>query len=356
MALAGAVRINLLPQNKNHAKLGIESTDDETRAFDDEADGSGMGEGAAIVLLKPLSKAKRDGDSIYCVIKGSAVNQDGASMGITAPNPSAQTAVLSKAWKEAGIDPATLAYIETHGTGTKLGDPIEIEGISKAFEKYTDKKQFCAIGSVKTNIGHLYDCAGIAGLIKAALALKHQLLPPSIHFKTPNKQIPFIDSPVYINTSQKPWAQGEAPRRCGVSSFGLSGTNCHMVLEEYTAQAATTELAAAAPEQSYMIPLSAKSEEALHTLLLHMGEYFEGEQRASLKDISYTLAAGRDHHPLRLAFIATDIADLKQKLHQLIACRQHQRAWMFPGFLMVHRSWQAIMLISHSWPSSLSNS
>lgn len=244
-------------------------------------------------------------------------------MGITAPNPSAQTAVLSKAWKEAGIDPATLAYIETHGTGTKLGDPIEIEGISKAFEKYTDKKQFCAIGSVKTNIGHLYDCAGIAGLIKAALALKHQLLPPSIHFKTPNKQIPFIDSPVYINTSQKPWAQGEAPRRCGVSSFGLSGTNCHMVLEEYTAQAATTELAAAAPEQSYMIPLSAKSEEALHTLLLHMGEYFEGEQRASLKDISYTLAAGRDHHPLRLAFIATDIADLKQKLHQLIACRQH---------------------------------
>ncbi|WP_341282699.1 SDR family NAD(P)-dependent oxidoreductase [Paenibacillus sp. FSL H8-0537] len=323
MALAGAVRINLLPQNKNHAKLGIESTDDETRAFDDEADGSGMGEGAAIVLLKPLSKAKRDGDSIYCVIKGSAVNQDGASMGITAPNPSAQTAVLSKAWKEAGIDPATLAYIETHGTGTKLGDPIEIEGISKAFEKYTDKKQFCAIGSVKTNIGHLYDCAGIAGLIKAALALKHQLLPPSIHFKTPNKQIPFIDSPVYINTSQKPWAQGEAPRRCGVSSFGLSGTNCHMVLEEYTAQAATTELAAAAPEQSYMIPLSAKSEEALHTLLLHMGEYFEGEQRASLKDISYTLAAGRDHHPLRLAFIATDIADLKQKLHQLIACRQH---------------------------------
>ncbi|SFE22850.1 Phosphopantetheine attachment site [Paenibacillus algorifonticola] len=332
MALAGAVRINLLPQNKNHAKLGIESTDDETRAFDDEADGSGMGEGAAIVLLKPLSKAKRDGDSIYCVIKGSAVNQDGASMGITAPNPSAQTAVLNKAWKEAGIDPATLAYIETHGTGTKLGDPIEIEGISKAFAKYTDKKQFCAIGSVKTNIGHLYDCAGIAGLIKAALALKHQLLPPSIHFKTPNKQIPFIDSPVYINTSQKPWAQGDAPRRCGVSSFGLSGTNCHVVLEEYIAQTATAEQGAALPDQSYMIPLSAKSEEALDTLLLHMGEYFDGENRASLKDISYTLAAGRDHHPLRLAVVASDIADLKWKLQQLISQRQHLTSFDAPWF------------------------
>ncbi|ANY69434.1 hypothetical protein BBD42_25325 [Paenibacillus sp. BIHB 4019] len=323
MAIAGAVRINLLPQNKNHAKLGIESTDDETRAFDDEADGSGMGEGAAVVLLKPLSKAKRDGDAIYCVIKGSAVNQDGASMGITAPNPSAQTAVLNKAWKEAGIDPATLAYIETHGTGTKLGDPIEIEGISKAFAKYTDKKQFCAIGSVKTNIGHLYDCAGIAGLIKAVLALKHQLLPPSIHFKTPNKQIPFIDSPVYINTSQKPWAQGEAPRRCGVSSFGLSGTNCHVVLEEYIAQPANVDQVAGAPEQPYIIPLSAKSEEALHTLLLHMDEYFDGAHWASLKDISYTLAAGRDHHPIRLAIVASNIADLKGKLKQLIAQRQH---------------------------------
>ncbi|MBJ6364097.1 SDR family NAD(P)-dependent oxidoreductase [Paenibacillus sp. MAHUQ-46] len=317
MAMVGAVRLNLLPQNKDHAKLGIESTDDETRAFDNLADGSGMGEGAATVLLKPLNKARRDGDPIYCVIKGSASNQDGASMGITAPNPEAQTAVLIKAWKDAGIDPATLGYIETHGTGTRLGDPIEIEGISKAFAKFTDKKQFCAIGSVKSNIGHLYDCAGLAGLIKAALSLKHQILPPSIHFKSPNRQIPFIDSPVYINTAQQPWAASDTPRRCGVSSFGLSGTNCHVVLEEYAPQP-TQSMRGTDEQQHYIIPFSAKSEGALGSLMLHMYEYLDGESPAEMKDIAYTLSAGRDHHPLRLAIVAEDNRDLKRKLGQVI--------------------------------------
>ncbi|MCM3746403.1 SDR family NAD(P)-dependent oxidoreductase [Paenibacillus pasadenensis] len=318
MAMAGAVRLNLLPQNKDHAKLGIESTDDETRAFDDGADGSGMGEGSAAVLLKPLSKARRDGDPIYCVIKGSASNQDGASMGITAPNPAAQTAVLTKAWQNAGIDPATLGYIETHGTGTKLGDPIEIEGISKAFAKFTDKKQFCAIGSVKTNIGHLYDCAGIAGLIKAALSLKHQLIPPSIHFHTPNKRIPFIDSPVYVNTSQQPWPSGDTPRRCGVSSFGLSGTNCHVVLEEYIPQPVRSERNTAGLNQQFVIPLSAKSETSLNALLSRMRDYAAGENTAVIQDVAYTLSTGRDHHPHRVAIRAGDMRDLKNKLQQAI--------------------------------------
>lgn len=316
-AIVGAVRINLLPQNKEYSKLGIESSDDETRAFDDHADGSGMGEGVAAVLLKPLNKAIRDGDHIYCTIKGSATNQDGASMGITAPNPSAQTDVLVKAWKDAGIDPTSISYIETHGTATKLGDPIEIEGITAAFQKYTDKKQFCAIGSVKTNIGHLYDCAGLAGLIKGALALKNQVIPPNPHFMKPNQRIPFADSPVYVNTHPKPWEEQETPRRCGVSSFGLSGTNCHVVLEEYIKKPDKPERIEAESEQGYVFVLSAKSETSLRDLLQTYSDYSTKDQTAALKDICYTAAMGRDHYPIRLAMIVRDMEDWKRKIRLL---------------------------------------
>jgi acyl transferase domain-containing protein len=158
MALTGSVKIHIFPLNSSW-QLGIESSDGKTKAFDESADGTGIGEGVAALLLKPYNKAVEDGDNIYAIIKGSAVNQDGSSIGITAPNSIAQADVIQKAWENAGIDPETITYIEAHGTGTKLGDPIEIDGIQRAFEKYTDKKQFCSIGSLKTNIGHLLDAA-----------------------------------------------------------------------------------------------------------------------------------------------------------------------------------------------------
>ncbi|PQK33514.1 PKS biosynthesis protein, partial [Escherichia coli] len=162
----------------------------------------------------------------------SATNNDGASNGITAPNAESQEKLITRAWKNANISPETISYIETHGTGTILGDPIEIKGITNAFKKYTDKKQFCGIGSVKPNIGHTVGASGMASLIKACMALKEKVIPPSINFNEPNPLINFSNSPVYVNDMIRNWEKGETPRRAGVSSFGFNGTNCHIVLEE----------------------------------------------------------------------------------------------------------------------------
>ncbi len=233
MAIAGGVRLSILPIDSG-VKVGIESSTTKTSAFDDSSDGTIWGEGVAAVVLMPLEKAIEKNLNIYAVIKGSAVNQDGKSIGLTAPNMLAQSQVIESAWKDAKINPETISYIETHGTGTKLGDPIEIGAIKNAFSKYTNKKQFCAIGSVKNNIGHLDSASGLANLIKACLSLKNKKISPTINFNRPNKNIDFIDSPVYVNVEPKSWETAEVPRRCGVSSFGFSGTNCHMILEEVT--------------------------------------------------------------------------------------------------------------------------
>lgn len=232
MALVGGIKICMLPTNSSE-KIGIEAMDGKTKAFDEKADGTGIGEGAGAIVIKSLSKAERDGDYIYAVIKGSAINQDGASVGMTAPNPSAQRDVYLQAWKNARINPEDISYIEAHGTGTKLGDPIEIDGLTQAFRKYTDKTQFCAIGSVKTNIGHLYEASGIASIIKTVLALNFGKIPPSLHFDMPNHKIDFIHSPFYVAGEIKDWKNNGKTKLAGVSSFGFSGTNCHVVLEEY---------------------------------------------------------------------------------------------------------------------------
>ena len=187
------------PQIKNDVNVGIISSDGRAKAFDDYSNGTGLGEASVAIIVKQLYKAIEDNDSIYAVIKGGAFNQDGSSVGITAPNMDAQEKMIEAAWKDADIDPATISYIETHGTGTNLGDPIEINAIKNAFEKYTSKKQFCAVASVKTNIGHTNAAAGIVGLVKAVLAIKNRTLPASLNFNVPNRNIDFIDSPVYIN-------------------------------------------------------------------------------------------------------------------------------------------------------------
>ncbi|HEX2924792.1 MAG TPA: SDR family NAD(P)-dependent oxidoreductase [Ruminiclostridium sp.] len=315
LAIAGSVRINLLPID-GQLDFGISSSDGRTKTFDDSSDGTGSGEGVAAVLLKPYNRAVSDRDNIYAVIKGTYANQDGKSIGLTAPNVQAQEDVITNAWKDADVAPETISYIEAHGTGTKLGDPIEIEGIKRAFRRYTSKKQFCAVGSVKTNLGHLDNAAGMAGLIKAILSLYHRQLPPSLHFKKPNRKIDFIESPVYVNNKLLSWETDGIPRRCGVSSFGFSGTNCHVVLEE----ADKGDDASPRPTTGLqIITLSAKSIESLNDIVREYIEFLKGGHEALLEDICYTANTGRWRYKHRLAVIARDNKDLLEKLRKVVS-------------------------------------
>ncbi|EFM12561.1 FkbH like protein [Paenibacillus curdlanolyticus YK9] len=314
-AIAGGVKINLFPIDSEH-KLGIESSSDRARTFDDHADGTGRGEGVAAVLLKPLSHALKDGDQIYAVIKGSSINQDGSSIGITAPNALTQEEVIDEAWHNAGIDPTTIAYIEAHGTGTKLGDPIEITGINRAFSRHTDRKQFCAIGSVKSSIGHLDDAAGIVGMIKAVLALKNKAIPPTLHFTYPNRNIEFEQSAVYVSNSLSDWEYEGFPRRSGVSAFGLSGTNCHVVLEE----APEREAVGAESGKPYLLTLSAKSRSSIEQLVASYDDYVQSEafSEVSLADMSSTMNTGRGHYNYRIAIVASNREEVRASFRALV--------------------------------------
>ena len=323
MALAGGVKTILLPLK---AGLGMESSDDRARAFDDSSDGTGWGEGVGVVFLKSLEQAKIDGDHILAVIKGSAINQDGSTVGISAPNALAQAEVITQAWEDAGIDPETISYIEAHGTGTRLGDPVEIEGISRAFRAYTSRKQFCAISTVKSNIGHLYEAAGIAGLIKSVLSLQHQQLAPLVHFRTPNQQIAFEQSPVYVNRKLQPWLSMDGiPRRSGLSSFGFSGTNCHMILEEYIQpeDQDRTEI----NTDPLILTLSARTEKALQQLIEQYTECLQSPAMSDrLHEVCYTANTGRSHLHYRVAIVAQSSTELLSRLTQL-----HQQGITAPG-------------------------
>lgn len=329
LALAGSVKVDLLPLNSIKAKedeLGITSPDSRARTFDESSEGTGLGEGVAALLLKPLTQAIEDGDNIYCLIKGSAINQDGASAGLTAPNPAAQADVIELAWKNAGIDPETISYIEAHGTGTNLGDPIEINGIELAFSRYTDRKQFCSIGSVKTNVGHLDHAAGMAGLVKTILALKEKMIPASLHFQKPNGKISFETSPVYVNNHLRPWTTEGGVRRCGISSFGLSGTNCHIVLEEATAM----PLESHSPSAQHFLTLSAKSEEGLRSLVHRYQTYLFNQSEIDLGDLCYTANIGRGHYSHRIAFIFNNKVELQVLLEKVASLEMNN--WSGLGY------------------------
>ncbi|HEX3045792.1 MAG TPA: aminotransferase class III-fold pyridoxal phosphate-dependent enzyme [Bacillota bacterium] len=313
MAIAGGLNLILNPiYDRNQEKPEILSSSGRARSFDDSADGTGAGEGSVALILKPLSKAMVDGDQIHAVIKGSAVNQDGSSIGITAPNALAQKEVIMAAWEKANIDPETITYIEAHGTGTKLGDPIEIRGITEAFRNFTAQKQFCAIGAIKSNIGHLDSAAGIVGLLKAVLCLKYRQIPPIAHFTTPNQKIDFADSPVYINPEPMDWQTKEdQPRRCGVSSFGLSGTNCHVVLEEAPRQ----EKQEVWDKNSYhILCLAAKTEDALKRLVESYREFFKTASPDDIGDICYSANTGRRHENHRIAIVGNSLSDFLDKM------------------------------------------
>ena len=234
LCLAGGVTVRV-PHRMGYlsSSQALLSPDGHCRAFDAGAEGTVFGSGAGFVLLKPLPAAVRDGDPIVAVIRGSAVNNDGAAkLSYWAASADGQTAACADAMAVAEVEPRSIGYLEAHGTATAMGDPVEIFGLSKAYRRGTDDKQFCAIGSVKTNVGHLEAAAGVAGLIKAALALQHQTLPPSLHFSRPNPAIHFADTPFFVNTQCRPWTAGELPRRAAVNSLGIGGTNAHVILEE----------------------------------------------------------------------------------------------------------------------------
>lgn len=303
-AIVGAVKVYLLPGTMANGNGGVQiaSATGRTRTFDAQADGTGGGEGVITLLLKPLSLALADGDAIRAVIRGSSLNQDGASMGITAPNPEAQARLLRECWRESGVEPGELSYIEAHGTGTKLGDPIELEAITKAFADHTPKRQFCAIGSVKSNIGHLDCAAGLAGIAKTVLMLEKGKIPPTLHFQTPNTQIDFIHSPVYVCDKLEDWNPPQG-RKCGVSSFGISGTNAHVVLEE-----APMEELSDVSDGTQLLLISGRTEACLLENWRRLREFARVE-RPSLRELCYSAAVGRAHHTWRVALVLERLED-----------------------------------------------
>lgn len=238
MALAGGVRLMISPEIFiQSANLGIISPTNQCRAFDQSADGIVLGEGAGIVVLKELSQAEKDNDRIYAVIEGSLSNQDGKTNGITAPSKNSQVDLETALYEKIHLNPEEISLVECHGTGTKLGDPIEVKALTETFRKWTNKKHYCALGSVKTNIGHLSTAAGVASVIKVILSMKHKEIPPVNHFQVPNEHIDFENSPFYVNKELIPWEKQNGKNLvAAVSSFGFSGTNCHLVISDYEKQ------------------------------------------------------------------------------------------------------------------------
>ena len=304
LALAGGVCVMAGPSmHIMTSKAGMLSPDGRCFTFDNRANGFVPGDGVGVILLKRLSDAVRDQDPIYGVIRGWGVNQDGKTNGITAPSVNSQILLEKEVYQRFNINPETISLVEAHGTGTKLGDPIEVEALVESFRYYTDKKNYCALGAVKSNIGHLLTASGISGVIKVLLALQYRMLPPTIHFETLNEHIFLDDSPFYINTELRPWeAAPGIPRRAAVSSFGFSGTNAHLVIEEYL-----SEIGMPIPvgtSDPVLFVLSAKSEEQLKTYAECMKNHIASHEEIDLANVAYALQVGREAMDHRLAFLA----------------------------------------------------
>ena len=314
MALAGGVSISL-PQKAGYLyqERGIASPDGHCRAFDAQAQGTVRGSGVGVVVLKRLAEAVADRDPIYAVIKGSAINNDGSlKVGYTAPSVEGQAEVIAEALAVAGVEPETISYVEAHGTGTEIGDPIEVTALTQAFGNGGGQTGYCALGSLKTNIGHLDTAAGVAGFIKTVLALRQRQIPPSLHFEAPNPQIDFEHSPFYVNTALSGWKAGRAPRRAGVSSFGIGGANAHVVLEE-----APPPEPSSATRPWQLLLLSAKTSTALETATANLAAHLKQNPDLNLADAAYTLQVGRHRLNHRRAVICQDAPDAIAALETL---------------------------------------
>jgi amino acid adenylation domain-containing protein len=312
MALAGGVSIGV-PQKGGYLyqEEGILSPDGHCRAFDRRAQGTVVGSGVGIVVLKRLRDALADGDTIEAVIKGSAINNDGAlKVGYTAPGVEGQAEVIAMAQAAAGVEPETVGYIEAHGTGTALGDPIEFQALRKVFRGGNGRNGSCAVGSVKTNIGHLDAAAGVAGLIKTVLAFKHRQIPPSLHFEDPNPSIDFAEGPFRVNARLSEWATNGTPRRAGVSSFGIGGTNAHVVLEEAPPQAPAEQIR----RRFELLVLSAKTPAALQQATSDLATHLERHPELDLADAAYTLQVGRRAFRHRRMMVCRDLPDARRAL------------------------------------------
>lgn len=337
LALAGGCEITIpVYRGHLHQEGAIFSRDGHCRPFDADATGTVFSDGAGVVILKKLSDAIADNNNIYAVIKGGAINNDGSKkVSYTAPGVDGQVDVILSAQKLSNVPAETISYIETHGTATPLGDPIEIESLNQAFSKSTHKKQFCAIGSAKSNIGHTGVAAGIAGFIKTVLMLHHKTLVPSINFSKPNPAIDFESSPFYVNTKHSLWETGSQPRRAGVSSFGFGGTNAHIILEE-----------APLPEKSgpsrdcQLLLFSAKSSGALESMIRNTGTFLDKNNHVNLADCAFTLKTGRESFSYRKMITGRSHKEISEKISQMShpfpivtvdTTKKPSLVFMFPG-------------------------
>ncbi|MGP3980114.1 amino acid adenylation domain-containing protein [Streptomyces sp. KR80] len=297
-AIVAGVHMGMSPQYfQLGSRLRSFSPSGASRAFDADADGFVPGEGVVTVVIKPLKAALRDGDRIRAVIKGTAVNHGGRTSGLTVPNSTAQHEVITAALGDAGVSPETIQLVEAHGTGTSLGDPIEIEGLTRAWRQHTSRSQYCAIGSLKTNIGHLEPAAGLAGLVKVLLAMEHNQIPPTLHVTRPNNHIHFENTPFYLADRPQPWPHTNHPRRAAISAFGMGGVNAHVIIEEPPATPTRTHL----PQDSHILRITAADEPALHTLAAAYADQLAGTPEDRLGDFAYTANTGRAAQRYRAA-------------------------------------------------------
>ncbi len=335
IALAGAASVTV-PQNAGHvySEGAMLSADGHTRTFDAAASGTVFSDGAGMVVLKRLTDAKRDGDRIYAVIRGAAINNDGGhKASYTAPSVSGQAAVIAAAHALADVDPRTISYVEAHGTATPLGDPVEVEAMVQAFRARTQDRGFCAIGSIKSNIGHITAASGVAGLIKTALALHYKTLPPSLHFEKPNPNIDFAATPFFVQTKLTDWVPSVGSlRRAGVSSFGVGGTNAHVVLEE------APDASEVGPRKPiHLLALSARNPESLERMTSALADYVEFHPDEDLADLAYTLQTRRTHFSHRRFVVCKDNQEALTSLRgKLEPAKRVERAdakvvFVFPG-------------------------
>ncbi|MFS2203145.1 amino acid adenylation domain-containing protein [Variovorax sp. Varisp36] len=337
MALAGGASVNCPPRSGYLYNEGsMLSPDGRTRSFDAQARGTVFSDGAAVVLLKRLADAQADGDTIYAVLRSACVNNDGGSKAsFTAPSVDGQAAVIRAALAAADVDARSISYVEAHGTATPMGDPIEVEALACAYAEHTDALGYCTLGSLKSNVGHMVTAAGAAGLIKTALALHHEQIPPTVHFSAPNPAIDFARTPFHVTASLQPWPRADQPRRAGVSSFGVGGTNAHVIVEE-----APPRQASPAAAGDHVLPLSARSEAALDTATEQLAAHLEAHPELPLADVAHTLAVGRKAHTFRRAVVASGTAEAIAALRSAdspsrasgrTASRAPQLVLMFPG-------------------------
>jgi acyl transferase domain-containing protein/acyl carrier protein len=332
MAIAGGSTV-LIPDKQGYVyqEGEIMSPDGHCRPFDEKSAGTVFGSGSGAVVLKGLEQALDDGDTIHAIIKGSAINNDGAvRVGFLAPGVDGQAKVVGRALDAADVSADSITYIEAHGTGTLVGDPIEVTGLTQAFRGRTTRKQFCAIGSVKSNIGHLGEAAGVASFIKAVMALKHRQIPPSLGYERPNPQIDFEDSPFFVNSTLREW-KADGPLRCGITALGAGGTNCHVILEE-----APEALPGEGERAAQLFVLSAKSEDALERARENLADVLEDDASVDFADAAYTLAVGRRSLTHRTAVVGRDRASVTNALRgdkgrSLAALATKDVVFTFPG-------------------------